>query len=89
MTLICSKMTDGLWKEARKATCLLRMRMASSTKRSGKPSANFLHHENERSRDADDADSTTAARNRERLMSVGPSLQSSFPVFNAQHAHRH
>jgi len=38
----CSKMTAGLWKEARKATCRLRILIASSTNRSGKPSANFL-----------------------------------------------
>ena len=38
----CSKMTPGVWKEARKATWRLRMRIASLTNRLGKPSANRL-----------------------------------------------
>ena len=42
MMEICSKMTSGEWNEARKATCRLRMRMASLTNRLGKPSANRL-----------------------------------------------
>jgi len=43
MTLSCSKMTLGSWKEAKNATCLLRMPVASSIKRLGKPSGNVFH----------------------------------------------
>ena len=42
MMEICSKMTPGVWKEARKATWRLRMRIASFTNRLGKPSAKRL-----------------------------------------------
>lgn len=38
----CSKIEAGDWKEARKATWRLRMRVASRTKRLGKPSLNLL-----------------------------------------------
>ena len=38
----CSKIEAGDWNEARKATWRLRMRVASRTKRFGKPSLNFL-----------------------------------------------
>ena len=38
----CSKIDAGDWNEARKATWRLRMRVASRTKRLGKPSLNFL-----------------------------------------------
>jgi hypothetical protein len=39
----CSKMEAYDWKEARKATCRLRMRVASLTNRLGNPSAKDAH----------------------------------------------
>lgn len=42
MTDSCSNITEGLWKEAKKATCLLRMNYALSIKRLGYPSENVL-----------------------------------------------
>jgi hypothetical protein len=41
----CSKMEAGDWKEARKETWRLRMRVASLTNRLGKPSAKVLLRE--------------------------------------------
>ena len=42
MMLTCSKIKAGLWNDAKKATCRLRIFVASCTNRSGKPSAKFL-----------------------------------------------
>ena len=42
MTESCSKMEAGSWNDARKATCLFRILVASLTNTLGKPSANFL-----------------------------------------------
>jgi hypothetical protein len=41
----CWKITAGLWKDARNATCLFRRDNAFSTNRFGKPSSKVLYSE--------------------------------------------